>query len=347
MQSMEEIIEHDRVIVRTCLLSDIIYLIIHILYLIFFFITNMFVLAYINIGSILCYILFFFVVRAKKYKLYALLCGFEIFSYMTAATILCGMSSGFYLVLIGLCIVSFYSSYFSKTHNHKEIPIVWSAITFADFVFMVLYCRFINNNTYYNPEPWIVTTLFIIHALFTFSLVVVYLYSFTQYALKLEQSIRKAYQTDRLTGIANRYALYNYLNKLEDKSNYLLSIFDIDDFKVINDTNGHIYGDYILREISTIANNNSSDDFVSRYGGEEFIVISKISNNYKDTIDKIDNIRRKIEEYNFRFDNKNVKATVTIGVAKYSDNLSIDEWINIADNNLYKGKSNGKNQIVD
>ena len=99
----------------------------------------------------------------------------------------------------------------------------------------------------------------------------------------------------------------------------------------------------MLFEIAEIAKNNSLDDFVSRFGGEEFVVITRIDDN---ALNKIEDIRRKIEEHVFNFNNLNLHATVTIGVSKYDKGMSIDDWIMSAYKRLYAGKTSGKNKVV-
>ena len=101
-----------------------------------------------------------------------------------------------------------------------------------------------------------------------------------------------------------------------------------------------------MKQIANIAVNNSKDDFVSRWGGEEFVVIAKIDESIEKTISKIDRIRETIENYEFNYDNKKLKSTVTIGVAEYDNYASIDDWIKTADEKLYQGKHNGKNKTV-
>ena len=91
---------------------------------------------------------------------------------------------------------------------------------------------------------------------------------------------------------------------------------------------------------------SSNDAFVSRYGGEEFIIISTIDVDANRTINKVDGIREKIDNNKFLFEARPIHVTVTIGISEYKDDLSIDEWINIADDKLYQGKKSGKNQIV-
>ena len=179
--------------------------------------------------------------------------------------------------------------------------------------------------------------------LIVFSFITIFLYVFVRYVLKLEKRIKTESRTDKLTQVANRYGLIEYVEALDDKNNYYLSIFDIDDFKLVNDEHGHICGDHMLFEIAEIAKNNSLDDFVSRFGGEEFVVITRIDDN---ALNKIEDIRRKIEEHVFNFNNLNLHATVTIGVSKYDEGMSIDDWIMKADKRLYDGKTSGKNKVV-
>ena len=179
------------------------------------------------------------------------------------------------------------------------------------------------------------------------SIYITFLAILTSYTVLLEKRIEKQSTTDRLTNIPNRNGLNDYFVRIgESKDNYMIAIFDIDNFKKFNDKNGHLCGDYVLKEIARIASENSKDDFVSRWGGEEFVVIAKIDESIEKTISKIDRIRETIENYEFNYDNKKLKSTVTIGVAEYDNYASIDDWIKSADEKLYQGKHNGKNKTV-
>ncbi|MBR3617655.1 MAG: GGDEF domain-containing protein, partial [Acholeplasmatales bacterium] len=99
-------------------------------------------------------------------------------------------------------------------------------------------------------------------------------------------------RTDKLTQVHNRYDLYNYINTLEDKSDYALIMFDIDDFKHINDIYGHLCGDEILKELAKIAKDTFINDFVSRYGGEEFIIILKMNGDIHKSFEMMDSFRK-------------------------------------------------------
>ena len=212
------------------------------------------------------------------------------------------------------------------------------------FVFCYIWDKF--------NEPIIVlpdiasTILFIFHIIIVFSFSTGFLWVLVNYTVKLDKKVRDESETDKLTNIPNRKGLENYFNKINgQENNYLLAFFDIDNFKVFNDINGHICGDYVLKEIARIAKENSIDDYVSRWGGEEFVVISKIEENLEETYQKIDNIRSSVEQFEFKYGRKKLKSTITIGIASFEEGFTLDKWINKADKKLYYGKHHGKNQI--
>ena len=141
--------------------------------------------------------------------------------------------------------------------------------------------------------------------------------------------------------------MFNYYNRIHgQEANYIVAIFDIDDFKHFNDINGHLCGDYVLYQVAKIANDNSPNDFVSRWGGEEFVIISKIEDDIESTLKKLDRIRENINKHNFIYNNKRLKTTITIGAALFDNDESLEFWIKRADNKLYEGKQSGKNKTV-
>jgi diguanylate cyclase (GGDEF)-like protein/PAS domain S-box-containing protein len=120
-----------------------------------------------------------------------------------------------------------------------------------------------------------------------------------------------------------------------------LMMIDIDYFKRVNDTYGHLFGDDVLKTIANILMNNIHDNgYVGRFGGEEFIIILD-----KTGLDKAyeisEKIRNEIENYNF---NENLKLTVSIGLKQYENQLYID-LLKEADDLLYKAKQNGRNRV--
>ena len=344
MQSQEDKTAYERLIDKTCLYSNLIFLICHIAYLVFFLITEIYLLAWIDLGSTILYALLFVLVKYKKYAAYAIITGAEITAFMAFATAICGFQAGFHLCLIGLCILAFYSGYFSVNKSRIIKPHFWCLLMFMLYIFLYFYCLY--NQPVYDLSIVVKSVLFVSHVVIVFGFITIFLYVFVRYVLRLEKRIINESRTDKLTQVANRYGLLDYMEAIEDKSNYYLSIFDIDDFKVVNDEYGHLCGDEILKEIAQIAMDIFKDDFVSRYGGEEFIVISRMDGDIKNAIEQVEAFRKTVEEHEFRFNNRIVKLTITIGLAAYGSEETIEEWIGKADKKLYFGKNSGKNQTV-
>lgn len=335
----------DNLIDIVCYVTNFLFMFIHIIYLTIALISETYIMAYINIFSATFYLFLFLFIRKGKFEIYAMFCGIEITAYMTVATILSGYKPGYLLIFFGLCTLAFVTKYFLRDKKIIINPIIISIFFAIDFIFLYLYTKF-NDPIVVLPDS-ISTGLYISHAMVVFVFCVGFLAILLQYVFRLEKIITKESETDRLTQIPNRKALSSYFDILDkQKSNYVLAMFDIDNFKKLNDVNGHICGDYMLKEIADIAKNNSLNDFVSRWGGEEFVIISKIEEDLEKTYEKLDMIRQKISDYVFEYNNKKLKATITIGIASYEENISLDEWISKADKMLYKGKNSGKNKTI-
>lgn len=152
---------------------------------------------------------------------------------------------------------------------------------------------------------------------------------------------------DGLTNIKNHRALKEELKlemerALRLKNPLSIVIFDIDYFKKINDTKGHVYGDKVLIKVAEIMESHIRKiDVVGRYGGEEFMIIFK---NTGESVARLiaENIRCAIESH---FSDKDMKVTISGGIHQYCGER-IQDFINMADMNLYRAKKLGRNRIV-
>lgn len=146
--------------------------------------------------------------------------------------------------------------------------------------------------------------------------------------------IKQEIMQDKLTGVYSRN-IFEEEKHLLGEFSYVLLI-DIDNFKQVNDTYGHDYGDIVLKSVASVIKADiRKNDKLYRYGGEEFILF--LSNvNEQITKEIAERIRKKVFE--------NCDVTITIGVA--SINHNIDESIKKADKALYIGKATGKNKVV-
>ena len=129
------------------------------------------------------------------------------------------------------------------------------------------------------------------------------------------------------------------------KSSLSLAVIDIDFFKKINDTYGHSCGDYILREIAYIMNQNfRQTDDLFRYGGEEFVVLLTETPAETACV-PLERLRKRVEETYFRFNNQSLKITISIGVSSNTEFQTAWEMFDDADKALYQAKENGRNRI--
>ncbi|MBR3266848.1 MAG: GGDEF domain-containing protein [Bacilli bacterium] len=327
---------------KTCLTANTIYLVLHIFYLVLFIISGLTVLSIVT-GAIIAFYLFsYWLIKIKKYYLYALICGNVFFGFITVTSLMAGFNTGFHFYLIGLCIVSFFTSYFSKSKDIKG-SIVWVGLSLAIYLTLYLVSKF--NEPYYRIENWLEITLFTTNAVVLFGFIASYMVVFLKYALSLEKKIMNESRTDELTQIKNRYGLYDYFEMMEDKSNKVLALFDIDDFKAVNDRYGHAGGDYVLKRIAEIATKELSDCFVCRYGGEEFVIVFEENDNVS-VLERLEALRKKIENEKFGFEGDDIQITITIGAAKNLGDLSLERWVEEADEKMYSGKKSGKNKTV-
>jgi diguanylate cyclase (GGDEF)-like protein len=327
---------------KTCYAANIIYLILHVIYLILFIIAKLTVLIYVDAVAVLIYIAFFILLKEKKYYAYALSCGNLYFAFISITTIMMGFNTGFHFYLIGLCVVSFFTTYFSKD-KHVEKSLIWVGLSLAIYLTLFFVCEF--NEPNYVIDKWLEITLFTINAIVVFAFVAAYLVVFLQYAISLENKIINDSRTDELTQISNRYGLYDYFDQDLRKESRVLALFDIDDFKKINDVYGHVAGDIALRKVAEIATTVLDDAFVCRYGGEEFIIVLT-NTDKKNAFKRLEEFRIKIAETFFECEGVNIKLTITIGAVAYRDNLTLEKWVDLADEKMYSGKKTGKNKTV-
>lgn len=164
--------------------------------------------------------------------------------------------------------------------------------------------------------------------------------------------LEKLSTVDPLTGLFNRRHLMDMFAmhiKRYDRNQVPFSILmvDLDFFKKINDSYGHITGDAVLIKMGTIFNTIlRSVDTAGRYGGEEFLIILD-NTREKQAEQTAERIRKSVEQSEIIMDGMRIKVTVSIGVATINDIKDTKDYnlINRADNALYKAKGNGKNCV--
>jgi len=157
---------------------------------------------------------------------------------------------------------------------------------------------------------------------------------------------------DALTGCANRRSLLETLEREWDRARrYGLVLtalmIDLDHFKLVNDTQGHLAGDSVLRQVGELLRREvRSVDTVGRYGGEEFVVILPETALHGATI-YAERVRHRIQGHNFGSPALPINVTVSIGVASVPDEraTSPDTFLALADAALYRAKADGRNVV--
>ena len=156
---------------------------------------------------------------------------------------------------------------------------------------------------------------------------------------------------DGLTSVANVRYLNEFLEREFARSRrhgreLAVVLLDIDHFKKINDSLGHLTGDYVLREMARVIESRvRRDELFARYGGEEFcLVLPETSRD--GAIHYAEIVRKAVEDHRFVFDGTDVPVTVSCGVATFSPDMSRPvDIIRAADEALYRAKRNGRNRV--
>lgn len=151
---------------------------------------------------------------------------------------------------------------------------------------------------------------------------------------------------DSLTNISNKAAFEaNITSRMLLKDPFSLIVFDIDYFKKFNDKHGHLCGDFVLSEMSKIISGTliRDEDFLARYGGEEFCLI--VPQKIASAQEIAERLRKSIENYNFTFQDKELRVNISLGLTERLDSDAV--WTDIfdrADKALYESKSTGRNK---
>lgn len=170
--------------------------------------------------------------------------------------------------------------------------------------------------------------------------------------LMVERAISdKLLKIDALTGLYNHKTFHEYLDSLLEQceSNGLrlqLALFDIDNFKQVNDTYGHWVGDLVLKEVAAkVGEMIGLNNFAARYGGEEFAVIFT-DKNFSEAFDAAEKLRVNIAQMDHLYAGSK-PITVSIGLCDYKLGDGKELLFRKTDNALYAAKKSGKNTVVD
>ncbi|MGB8451966.1 MAG: GGDEF domain-containing protein [Anaerocolumna sp.] len=187
-------------------------------------------------------------------------------------------------------------------------------------------------------------SLFILCAFFAVSMVLIR-FEREKNAAGIQKEIERYHlqqklQTDELTGIYNRRALHDTIKEMEadeTESIYIFAMIDIDNFKTLNDTHGHLVGDHCLSQFGRLLKINCRDAIPFRYGGDEFCILFR---NYamEDAAKICEQIKNELQSVTLADDIK-LSLTASFGISDYSKNMDMTRLIANADQALYAAKA--------
>lgn len=166
------------------------------------------------------------------------------------------------------------------------------------------------------------------------------------YAIKMGRSLESLIELDGLTSLYNRRSCHNRIKRLVDeRKRFTIVMGDIDFFKKVNDKYGHDCGDRVLIFISKMIKDNVGENgFACRWGGEEFLLVYELD--YEDAKKKVETLLEQIRDFRFEYNTQDIRVTMTFGMKEMEMGVSYEKIIKAADDNLYKGKTDGRNRIV-
>ncbi|MCM1086549.1 MAG: GGDEF domain-containing protein [Muribaculaceae bacterium] len=252
----------------------------------------------------------------------------------------------FIVVLLILCFFTGYSHYGFKT--------LYAIALFGFRLYLYHLCR--NTDAVVTLSSGTTYLMQIINtaAIFWCISVISYVYSKDSQTLEgklvnYNNKLIEQANTDTLTGLYNRRRAMDYLNEVltpSATSCISLCICDIDFFKKVNDTYGHDMGDVVLKSIArTMKATLLGQCLIARWGGEEFLLVFPESNGDHALI-LLETLRKKIKALKFDAKDKTFSVSMTFGLTEYDFHSDINTIIKEADEKLYRGKENGRDQIV-
>jgi diguanylate cyclase (GGDEF)-like protein len=316
-----------------------------------FFYLQVWVLAFFNVGSVILYLLLLKLIREDSYLKTFLTAYTEIVIHALLCVFVIGNNFRFQFYIPAIVPIMFFIAFSVDSFGSLKYPV------FCALVSTVLFCIANIANYFFDPlypnisktfQFWIVLYNSIIIMTMLIVSSILFMLQIRGYLRKVEaqnQELVTLASIDPLTGLLNRRKFTADMQELiAENGTFSILISDIDDFKKVNDTYGHDCGDQILTHVTDqFKLLIGSPNLVCRWGGEEIIVL------YGGTLDEgaavAELLRTRIANSPITYNEKTVRVTITTGVSYFDGSDSIDHVIIKADDALYLGKQNGKNQV--
>jgi len=311
-------------------------------------------MAIINIFSILCYIISYYLASKSLHSITIWIMLIEVYFHVILATVFLGIECGFILWLFGT-FCSIFLPYFSPTLTRQQQFQIASFGTLIIVTFITL--TFCNKYgflpTEYKASTDVAERFYFNNSIVGFVSILIYTSVYTSRMSAKSAQLQIMAEHDYLTGIYNRQRLqrilYSEAEREQEIDEYKLAvcIMDIDFFKNVNDTYGHMVGDIVLKEIAKIFEKHEKEGLIyGRWGGEEFLLIAPDDCSFDVFCTMLETIRIEIAEHDFKSENETIHITASFGAACSYKGITIEQLIHQADSRLYEAKNSGKNKVV-
>lgn len=327
---------------------------VHIILLFFFLMFDVTAMACLNISSIAVYIYCIDYLKKGKSPIKTFCMTYiEILIHSFMATICVGWELGFAQYMIGLVPFGYYT-YVTIGGSSKQKYLPPTMLGLGSFISYLL-CRWIgvhSLSTFYTL-PLSINGKYVVYAFNTICVFTLLFWSASAFIIninmvlndlkKTNEQLKKMAYIDPLTKLYNRRHMMELFEKAGD--DYCIIMCDIDNFKHVNDTYGHDFGDLVLKNTAAIIMEKMKNiGYVCRWGGEEIIILH--TGSFDETCMSAEQIRLSVSTHDFTMSDKTLHCSITIGVSQHISGESVDATIKRADERLYWGKQNGKNMVV-
>ncbi|MBR4759664.1 MAG: GGDEF domain-containing protein [Lachnospiraceae bacterium] len=310
----------------------------------FFYLCGAEFLVYFSIPTMVVYLIGYYLIAKDWLYAYVWIVYAWITLYMGLCTICLGYTFGFHLYTLSMIPIIYYTNYMAYKMNVKMIKTwIFSAAILICYLFCTIYVSV--RGPVYDASNTYAAIFWTMNSVIVFCFLITYTRILINTIISSEEKLKALSYTDRLTGLYNRHYM---MDQLEQPNAFsptdTIAMIDLDDFKKINDIYGHNAGDYVLMKSAEIMKSTCKDAVISRWGGEEFLILMK---GQADAKGLMETLRKSVQETAFTFEFQKIPVSVTIGLAEKNGFSTVDKWVQKADENLYLGKNNGKNQVVE
>jgi diguanylate cyclase (GGDEF)-like protein len=333
---------------------------VHLIFCICMMIMDVSFLMYYNVAVVCLYLIMgtILVDREEFLKIY-LLIYLEIEIHAAVASICLGWNWNFMLYTVALIPAAFYfANALAKEKGHFAYALISSGFVAICYLAVSVITRYVSPVIWVTGHVAVKTFLMYFNVFIAFLLQFVFSYLFVQETKFLATVLEKENRDlghdasfDPLTKLMNRRSMSKLMEEEAKRCDntderFWIIMTDIDDFKRVNDTYGHDIGDVVLQKVAEIVMDVVREgDLTCRWGGEEFLLL--IHGNRNDGQIVAERIRQRVaEEIYTTASKKQFSITITLGVSEFQSGRQLRTLIEAADQKLYYGKGNGKNQVV-